>query len=142
MSEYLTIGVRFNDDDMAMLEAEVITAGFSGRTEAYAAYPALRAWVDELRGFPRAIGSELRFEAGGGYGHIGVVLTRLDWSGHCACRVSLLSDRPSELNEHPHNTMEVRLVVEPGAIDRFVKELAQMTEQQSGEATLAGLAQG
>lgn len=144
MSENLTLSVRFNDEDMVLLQADVATAGFQGRTEAYSTWPRLNEWLAALRGFSPAQGSEVRFDAGApdGLGHIGVVLSRLDWSGHCACRVSLLADQATFFNEHPHNTLEVKLVVEPAAIARFVKALEQMVTQQAGEAILQGLAQG
>jgi hypothetical protein len=143
-SEQLTISVQFNDDDMVMLQAEVATAGFRGRTEAYSTYPSLERWVDSLRTFSRALDSKVRFDAGqpDGMSHIGVALSRLDWSGHCACRVSLLWNRATEYSDTPHDTLDVRLVVEPGALDRFVRELELLLAQHEGEATLTGLAQG
>lgn len=143
-SERLTISVQFEEDDMVMLRADVATAGFQGRTEAYSTYPSLERWVESLRTFSRALDSKVRFDAGqpDGMSHIGVALSRLDWSGHCACRVSLLWNRPNESSDSPHDTLDVRLVVEPGALARFVQELDYMLAQHEGEATLSGLAQG
>ena len=140
MSEYLTVGVRFNDEDMVMLQADVASAGFRGRNEAYSTYALLDEWLAALRGFSRTLDSEVVFD--GCVGRIRVALSRLDWSGHCACRVSLVSDQVTVFNDRPLNTLEVRLVVEPGALDRFVKELEYMVAQQAGEATLTGLEQG
>lgn len=140
MSEYLMIGVRFNDEEMVMLQADVASAGFQGHTEAYSSYPELDGWLADLRGFSRVLDSEVLFDVGAG--RIRVALARLDWSGHCACRVSLVSDQITVFNDRPLNALEVRLVLEPSAVDRFVKELEYMVAQQAGEATLKGLAQG
>lgn len=143
MSEHLRVKVLFNDDDMVNLQADVATAVFKGRTEAYSSYRLLGEWLERLRSFAPALDSVVKFEAGylEGSSHIGVELARLDWSGHCACRVSLLADGITHFEGTPHNTMEVRLVVEPGAIASFVSELATLIETEGGEATLKGLAQ-
>ena len=42
MSEHLKISVRFHDEEMVMLRAELASAAFKGQTEAWSAWPAAK----------------------------------------------------------------------------------------------------
>jgi len=100
----------------------------------------LQNWAEQLAALPIAPGQSVDFQAGqrNGYGYLGVTISVLDSTGHCQCR-AVLESSLGDICRSKH-TLEVDILIEPNAIDRFIAELTAIVQlKHQGEASLLGM---
>lgn len=103
-------------------------------------YEALEKWAKELAALPLVAGHSVGFQAGerNGYAYLEVTVSVLDSVGHCQCRVAVESS--SVHTWESKNKLEVEILTEPNAIDRFVTGLVAIVQTKNqGEACLLGI---
>ena len=109
--------------------------GFHWKTQVYTTYEALEKWARELAALPLVAGKSVGFQAGerNSYAYLGVTISVLDSIGHCQCNVALESS--SIHTWESKNKLEVEILTEPNAIDRFVTGLVDIVQTRNpGEA--------
>lgn len=139
MESQLTIQALWEDDGLLTIESHAASWGFVGKTQVYTTYTALEKWANELAALPLVAGHSVRFQAGerNGYAYLGVTISVLDSAGRCQCSVSFESS-PAHTWESK-NKLEVGILIEPNAIDRFVTGLMAIVQTKNqSEACLLG----
>ena len=139
MDSQLTIQALWEDDGLLTIESHAASWGFVGKTQVYTTYGALEKWANELAALPLIAGQSVGFQAGerNSYAYLGVTISVLDSVGHCQCRVAFESN--SIHTWQSRNKLEVDILVEPNAIDRFVTGLVAIVQtKKPGETCLLG----
>lgn len=137
MGSQLTIQALWEDDGLLTIDSHAESWGFVGKTQVYTTYRALEKWAEELADLPLVAGQSVGFQAGqrNSYAYLDVTISVLDSAGHCQCRVAFESN--SVHTWESKNKLEVEILIEPNAIDRFVTELAAIVQTKNqGEACL------
>jgi hypothetical protein len=140
MESRLTIQALWEDDGLLTIESHAASWGFIGKNQVYTTYGALEKWAKELATFPVVAGQSVGFQAGerNSYAYLGVTISVLDSLGHCQCRVAFESCAVHAWESR--NKLEVEILVEPNAIDRFVTGLVAIVQTKNqGEACLLGV---
>jgi hypothetical protein len=137
MESQLTIQALWEDDGLLTIDSQVASWGFVGKTQVYTSYEALEEWAKELAALPLMAGQAVDFQAGerNSYAYLGVRISVLDSVGHCQCRVEFESN--SVHTWESKNKLEVEILVEPNAVDRFITGLTAIAQTKNrGEACL------
>lgn len=140
MESQLTIQPLYEDDGLLTIDSRAASWGFVGKTQVYTTYEALEKWAKELAVLPLVAGQSVSFQAGerNSYAYLGVTISVLDSVGHCQCRVAFESS--SVHTWESKNKLEVEILTEPNAIDRFVTGLVAIVQTKNqGEACLLGV---
>lgn len=140
MESQLTIRALWEDDGLLTIDSHAASWGFVGKTQVYTTYAALQKWAKELAALSLITGQSVGFQAGerNSYAYLGVTISVLDSLGHCQCRVAFESN--SVHTWESKNKLEVEILVEPNAIDRFVTGLVAVVQTKNqGEACLLGV---
>lgn len=140
MESQLTIQALWEDDGLLTIDSHAASWGFVGKTQVYTTYEALEKWAKELAALPLIAGQSVGFQAGerNSYAYLGVTISVLDSVGHCQCRVAFESS--SVHTWESNNKLEVEILTEPNAIDRFVAGLMTIVQTKNqGEACLLGV---
>lgn len=140
MESQLMIQALWEDDGLLTIESHAASWGFVGKTQVYTTYEALEKWAKELAALPLVAGQSVDFQGGeqNNYAYIGVTISVLDSVGHCQCRVVFESN--SVHTWESKNKLEVEILIEPNAIDRFVTGLVAIVRTKNrGEARLLGI---
>ena len=140
MESQLTIQALWEDDGLLTIDSHAASWGFVGKTQVYTTCEALEKWAKELAGLPLIAGQSVGFQAGerNSYAYLGVTISVLDSVGHCQCRVAFESN--SVHTWESKNKLEVEILTEPNAIDRFVAGImAIVRTKNQGEAFLLGV---
>ncbi|MGO4479845.1 hypothetical protein AB4Z32_26765 [Massilia sp. 2TAF26] len=129
------------DDGMLTAAVDVASRGFRGVSEVYTTADALKDLSSRLELFPEGPTKSLEFQFGipGGYGYLGLAFSVLDATGRCACQVRLESNYLPAYGHGSKNRIDVDMGVEPNAIDRFVSDLQNLLNSETGEAVLEGI---
>jgi len=140
MESQLTIQAVWEDDGLLTIDSHAASWGFVGKTQVYTTYEALEKWAKELAAIPLVAGQSVGFQAGerDSYAYLGVTISVLDSVGHCQCCVAFESS--SVHTWESKNKLEVEILTEPNAIDRFVAGLLAIVQTKNqGEAFLLGV---
>lgn len=140
MKSQLTIQALWEDDGLLTIDSHAASWGFVGKTQVYSNYEALEKWAKDLAALPLVAGQSVGFQAGqrNSYAYLGVTISVLDSAGHCQCRVALESNATH--TRESKNKLEVEILIEPNAIDRFVTGLMAIIQTKNrGEACLLGV---
>jgi len=123
----IEIQVIWYDQDVVEYRFTCSNGKFCGQVEAYLAHEDLLELAQRLKGFPAKPGDCREFElgtfdakcAGGGFR---LCFSRLDSPGHSVVDLELRSDSQGS-SGHPES-VAMRILVEAGAIDCFISEIA------------------
>ena len=140
MKYQFTIQALWEDDDLLTIDSHAASWGFVGRTQVYTTFEALEKWATELAAISLLAGQSVGFQAGerNSYAYLGVTISVIDSVGHCQCRVAFESN--SVHTWESKNKLEIEILVEPNAIDRFVTGLMAIVQTKNrGEACLFGI---
>lgn len=140
MKSQLTIQALWEDDGLLTIDSHAASWGFVGKTQVYSSYDALERWAKDLAALPLVAGQSVSFEAveRNSYAYLGVTISVLDSAGHCLCRVALESNATH--TRESKNKLEVEILIEPNAMDRFVSGLMAIIQTKyRGEACLLGV---
>lgn len=140
MESQLTIQVLWEEDGLLTIDSHAASWGFVGKTQVYTTYEALEKWAKALAALPLVAGQAVDFQAGerNSYAYLGVRISVLDSAGHCQCRVAFESS--SVHTWESKNKLEVEILIEPNAIDRFITGLTAIVQTKNqGQACLLGV---
>lgn len=140
MESQLTIQALWEDDGLLTIDSHAASWGFVGKTQVYTTYVALEKWAKELAALPLTAGQSVGFQAGerNSYAYLGVEISVLDSGGHCQCRVAFESNSVDTWESK--NKLEVEILTEPNAIDRFVAGIMAIVQTKNqGKASLLGV---
>ena len=140
MESQFTIQALWEDDGLLTIDSHVASWGFVGKTQVYTTYKALQKWAEELAVLPLVAGQAVDFQAGerNSHAYLGVRISVIDSVGHCHCRVEFESNAVH--TRESKNKLEVEILVEPNALDRFITELKGIVQTKNpGEAGLIGV---
>jgi hypothetical protein len=129
------------DDSMLTAAIDVASRGFRGVSQVYTTAGALEELSLRLKLFPEGPAKSLEFQFGmsGGYGYLSLAFSVLDATGRWACQVQLESNYLPAYGHESKNRIDVDMGVEPNAIDRFVSDLQNLLNSETGEAVLEGV---
>ena len=121
----------WDDDDLLEVKVTARNDRFAGATEVYTTPRALRDLARGIKGFPRSLSAQFAYDMGDdGRGRsVGLAFSCHRSAGQVAVIFSIRDGT---------DRVESRLIVEPGAIDRFHTALLELCERKAGAAEMEG----
>ncbi|MBO2010349.1 hypothetical protein J4E00_14905 [Siccationidurans soli] len=138
-SSFLKLEVIWKDDHMFELRVTASNGRYSGTTEVYDTTESLAAFATSLHGFPQN-DKALAHEAGerDGYAYFQMKYYPYSHAGYIGVEVSLEENVSPPYREIEKVKLKLEIVVEPPALDVFLKALSQLARKQEGMVTLYG----
>jgi hypothetical protein len=142
MKSFLKLEVVWKDDEMFQLEITASNGHFSGTTKVYEQRHPLYEFAHSLVGYPKTKhDSILCYEAGQKdcYAYFSMRFYMIDDAGHLGVQVTLESNVPTAYRIEEKDKLTLEILTEPGLLDRFVKSLLTLVENEDGQAILEGI---
>ncbi len=136
---FLRLKVDWQDESMFELTVSASNTIFCGKASLYALPSDLLKFAGQLKGFPHRR-ETLFYEEGrtGNNGYFSMRYYPVGYNGHVGVEINLESNLLGDYREEEKDRVKLEIIVEPGSIDKFQKELYNLAETESGIATLYG----
>ena len=139
LKSFLELQIVWKDDDMFELKVTASNCRYFGTTEVYDTAESLFSFAQALMGFPKD-DKKLLHEVGfkDGYAYFSMNFYCIDNAGHIGVEINLEDNVATEFRPEEKDKLKLEIIVEPGAIDNFQRELKQLATKQEGVAILYG----
>jgi hypothetical protein len=139
LKSFLNLKIIWKDDDMFEIKITASNTSFYGSTEVYDQSERLSEFAKSLNTFPEN-DKVLFYEVGekDSYAYFSMKYYSIGKSGRIGVEINLESNVATEYRKEEKNKLKLEIIVEPSAIDRFQKELYDLTKNEEGSAILYG----
>ncbi|MFT3679932.1 MAG: hypothetical protein QM791_06645 [Ferruginibacter sp.] len=139
LKSFLELQITWKDEDMFELKVTASNVRYFGTTEVYDTTASLFGFAQTLIDFPK-YNNKLLHEAGSkdGYAYFAMHFYCIDNPGQIGVEINLEDNVATEFRQEEKNKLKLEIIVEPGAIDNFQRELSRLATDQKGTAVLYG----
>jgi hypothetical protein len=137
-TSHLKLEHIWEDEWMIELRVSVDDGMFSGTTQIYSSWDALRDLRNRLKGYPRSTDDVVEETLGepGGYSYLQLRFRCVDGLGHARAEVEMEKSQQQDRSEDFRPKVKLCIPFEAGMMDRFVSQIDALLAAKKGSAQL------